>query len=289
MSISQYQREVNQIDKEIVSLEAKKAEAVKKSASYQSKIHDIQKSITKSISPSMLNSKQRSIETYTRELDKYLKESAEYEKKIAALRKRRGEKYLRLQKAQQDESNQQLKTIQAQTMEMQRMRQDYEARIDALTNVFTQDDAVLDDAEKSDEEYDAFVSHASEDKEDFVDEFVHEMRELDIKVWYDTTELKWGDSLRQRIDDGLRKSRFGIVVLSPNYIAEGKYWTKAELNGIFQLDSINGKVLLPIWHGLSKKQVIEYSPIIADRKAMTTANMTAKEIAEAMKQLITPE
>ena len=94
--------------------------------------------------------------------------------------------------------------------------------------------------------------------------------------------------MRQRIDDGLRKSRFGIVVLSPNYIADGKYWTKAELDGIFQLESVNGKMLLPIWHGLSKKQVMEYSPIIASKKAMTTANMTPQEIAEEMKMLLNP-
>ena len=95
--------------------------------------------------------------------------------------------------------------------------------------------------------------------------------------------------MREKIDKGLAKSRYGVVVLSPNYIAEHKYWTKAELNGLFQVESINGKVILPIWHNLTKKQVVEYSPIIADRKAMTTALMTAEEIAVQLKELFTPE
>lgn len=91
--------------------------------------------------------------------------------------------------------------------------------------------------------------------------------------------------MREKIDRGLSKSRYGVVVLSPNYIAEQKYWTKAELNGLFQVETINGKTILPIWHNLTKKQVTEYSPIIADRKAMTTANMTAAEIAGELASL----
>ena len=47
--------------------------------------------------------------------------------------------------------------------------------------------------------------------------------------------------MRARIDEGLRKSKFGVVILSPNYIAENKYWTKAELDGLFQMEVLMGK------------------------------------------------
>ena len=57
-----------------------------------------------------------------------------------------------------------------------------------------------------------------------------QLKKQGLKVWYDTNKLKWGDSMREKIDKGLAKSRYGVVVLSPNYIAEHKYWTKAELN-----------------------------------------------------------
>ena len=57
---------------------------------------------------------------------------------------------------------------------------------------------------------------------------------------------------------------------------------------MFQVETINGKTILPIWHNLTKKQVTEYSPIIADRKAMTTALMTPAEIAEELKKLFKP-
>ena len=110
-----------------------------------------------------------------------------------------------------------------------------------------------------------------------------------VKVWYDKSKIKWGDSMRARIDDGLRKSKFGVAILSPNYIAEGKYWTKAELDGLFQMESINGKTLLPIWHNLTKKQVMDYSPILASKLAMTTATMTAEEIADELLDMLSSE
>ena len=170
------------------------------------------------------------------------------------------------------------------------MQASYENRIDELQRQLAKS-VVLpqQNNSESEEEYDVFVSHAWEDKEDFVDEFVDELKKQGLKVWYDTNKLKWGDSMREKIDKGLAKSRYGVVVLSPNYIAEHKYWTKAELNGLFQVESINGKVILPIWHNLTKKQVAEYSPIIADRKAMMTASMTAEEIAVQLKELFTLE
>ena len=101
--------------------------------------------------------------------------------------------------------------------------------------------------------------------------------------------MKWGDSMRAKIDEGLCHSRFGVAVLSPDYIAEGKYWTKAELDGLFQLESINGKMLLPIWHNLTKKQVIDFSPIIAGKLAMNTASMTPDEIADKLVELLHDE
>lgn len=92
--------------------------------------------------------------------------------------------------------------------------------------------------------------------------------------------------MRESIDKGLQKSKFGIVVLSPDYIKEGKYWTKQELNALFQLETINGKTILPIWHNLTKKDVLEYSPIIADRNAMNTTMLTPEEIALELSKLL---
>lgn len=280
MSSEQYQRTVNSLDKEIADLEKKKAAKDKEVAKLQSKINSLEKSITSHISQSTFNSKMRQIASCGSDQAKKSNDSAELGRKLAEKRKKGADAYLKLQKEQQKEQRKQddiNRKIQAS----------YEAQIEELQQLLLQSSATIANEALLAEEYDIFVSHAYEDKESFVDEFVEALCNQGLKVWYDTDELKWGDSMREKIDKGLAKSRYGVVVLSPNYIAEHKYWTKAELNGLFQVETVNGKTILPIWHNLTKKQVVEYSPIIADRKAMTTALMTPQEIAEALRELFT--
>lgn len=284
MSVEQYQREVNSLDKDLADLEKKKAAADSKYADLHSKITSESASIKKTSSASTVKSKLHQIESWSKDADKKAKESADLCKKIADKRKKRNDAYGKLQKAEQQENKK-------RDSELKNIRQMYEARIEELTKA-TEVPVVLHNENSdldSDEKYDVFISHAWEDKEGFVDEFVAELEMLAIKVWYDRQRIKWGDSMRARIDDGLKKSKFGIAVISPDYIADAKYWTKAELDGLFQLESVNGKMLLPIWHNITKQQVMNYSPIIASKLAMTTASMTAGEIAIEMKSLLSDE
>ena len=281
MSVSLYQNNVNRLDKEIADLEAKKAKLDSECAALQSRILSVQNSITKNTSVSSLQSKQRQISGYQRDVSRKETDSAQLGKKIAEKRKRRIDENQRLQKAQEQENRKQQDAN-------RRIQQSYERQIATLNAQLTiaKNYATIIAPDKGEtEEYDVFVSHAWEDKESFVEEFVSELEKLGLKVWYDKSQMKLGDSMRQKIDTGLKKSRFGIVVLSPNYIAENKYWTKAELDGLFQRETYNNKVILPIWHNLTKKQVIDFSPIIADRKAATTALQTPAEIAQEIKDL----
>lgn len=280
MSVDLYQRTVNSLDKDIADLEKKKAAADKKAANEAKKANNV--TISKNASAATIRSKQREIERHKTASNKASAESADYAKKIADKRIKRNNAYQKLQKEQQKEQQTQQKVF-------KNMQQEHEKRIAELQSQALPTDINMGNnalREQTIEEYDVFISHAWEDKDDFVDELVDEMRKVGITVWYDTTKISWGDSMRQRIDEGLRKSKFGVVVLSPNYIAEGKYWTKTELNGLFQLESINGKTLLPIWYNLNKQDVINFSPIIADKKAMTTASMTAQEIAAELAALL---
>lgn len=78
--------------------------------------------------------------------------------------------------------------------------------------------------------FDVFISHASEDKNAVVRPLAHALSSGGLKVWYDEFELKIGDSLRRKIDTGLAKSRFGVIVLSRSFF--GKGWTNYELDGL---------------------------------------------------------
>ena len=143
--------------------------------------------------------------------------------------------------------------------------------------------------ERSEEEpdeigYDAFISHASEDKQEFVRPLAEKLTELGLKIWYDEFELKVGDSLRGSIDRGLVNSRYGIVVLSKDFFS--KNWPQYELDGLTAREIDGRKVILPIWYGISKKDVLGYSPPLADKIAIDSSKETIAEIAAELKEEI---
>jgi len=122
-----------------------------------------------------------------------------------------------------------------------------------------------------------FISHASEDKESFVGPLAVELRNH-MEVWFDEFELKLGASLRSSIDNGLRTSDFGVVVLSPHFF--GKKWTVAEVNGLFALEDANRKIILPVWYSVDEKAVRDFSPILADRLAVDAAKGLSRVVEE---------
>ncbi len=138
--------------------------------------------------------------------------------------------------------------------------------------------------EDSSKVHDVFISHASEDKDEIVRPLANALISKGLEVWYDEFTLRIGDSLRQKIDQGLASSRVGLVVLSTSFIAKG--WTNYELDGIVTRTISGEQILLPIWHGLTKQQVVDYSPSLADKVARSTATHTIDEIADEIADLL---
>jgi hypothetical protein len=138
--------------------------------------------------------------------------------------------------------------------------------------------------ENTNKTYDVFISHASEDKDELVRPLAYALIAEGLSVWYDEFEMKIGDSLRRKIDKGLSNSRFGIVVLSKDFIKKG--WTNYELDGIITKSVTGEQVILPIWHNITKKEVIDYSPSLADKLARNTAIYTVEEIAGEIAEVI---
>lgn len=132
--------------------------------------------------------------------------------------------------------------------------------------------------------YDVFISHASEDKDSIVRALANALVDEGLNVWYDEFTLRIGDSLRQKIDRGVATSRVGLVVLSPSFISKG--WTNYELDGIVTRAVSGDQILLPIWHNITKQQVLEFSPSMADKVARSTATHTVEEISEEISDLL---
>lgn len=133
-------------------------------------------------------------------------------------------------------------------------------------------------------EYDVFISHASEDKAAIVRPLAEALRAEGLRVWYDEFELRIGDSLRRKIDKGLASSRVGLVVLSRHFTSKG--WTNYELDGIVTRAVTGEQTLLPIWHEITKAEVVAFSPSLADKVARSTGNHTVEEIAAEIAELI---
>ena len=134
------------------------------------------------------------------------------------------------------------------------------------------------------DEYDFFVSHASEDKDDLVRPLVDALTRRGLKVWYDELSLEVGDSLRRKIDQGLSQSRFGIVVLSNGFFS--KEWPQYELDALVNKSISGQKVILPIWHGVDHSEVSQYSHNLADKVAFSTSSLNVSQMADEFLKLV---
>jgi len=132
--------------------------------------------------------------------------------------------------------------------------------------------------------WDVFISHASEDKDAVARPLRDALTRKGITVWLDEAQMRIGHSLRRKIDDGIRSSRFGVVVLSEAFFHKG--WTNHELDGLVTRTVAGEQSLLPIWRDLSADQVRAFSPSLADKVAMSTEAFTIEEIAEQIGEVV---
>ena len=281
MSISTRHNEVVRHQKGLADLQKKFADESKKEAAKAKDLDRIERSITKSTPASSLRSKQQQITRIMDEISKIQSKKAELSKKIAeqnyklhkaqvALGKEEEKERKKLHDAEKKREREQLNHQRAITQEL---RSQYSLRNQPSNPQITRE-----------VNYDAFISHASEDKDTFVKPLVEALQSNGYKVWYDEFTLKVGDSLRRSIDNGLINSRYGIVVLSSAFFA--KNWTQYELDGLVTREMEGHKVILPIWHLVTKDQVQNYSPTLADKKAINSSLSTISEIVTQLAEVL---
>ena len=135
----------------------------------------------------------------------------------------------------------------------------------------------LNDARRTEKpslhEFDVFISHANGNKEEFVSGLTDALVKLGISIWYDANTLEWGDNWKLQITNGLKKCRFGIVVISPEFL--GREWTEKELNELLQRQNESGeKVILPLLYKMTVADLKKSYPQVADLQALTVTRET---------------
>lgn len=118
---------------------------------------------------------------------------------------------------------------------------------------------------------DVFISYAYEDKDAIARPLYDALIANGITVWFDEVKLELGDSLRSKIDEGLTRCRYGIVILSPRFLASD--WTRRELDGLVAWETASGeKTILPVLHELDAETLASYSPLLAGRLASRSSD-----------------
>jgi hypothetical protein len=127
------------------------------------------------------------------------------------------------------------------------------------------------------ESKDVFICHASEDKSDIIKPLVAAFKREGISYWHDEAEIKWGDSIVEKVNEGLRISRYVIVVISKHFLL--KKWPQRELNSVLNVESSTGKVrVLPLIVGTDKvkRDIFQKYPLLNDKFYLTWENDTQK-------------
>jgi hypothetical protein len=133
--------------------------------------------------------------------------------------------------------------------------------------------------------YDAFISHAVEDKIPIANELCERLEKAGLQIWYSGKELSAGDSINTTIHAGLEESRYGIVILSPNYIS--KTWPLREFYILLGRERNGQKIILPVLHDITPEELALKDLTMADRfgiKADKGLDHVVDKLLTAMRQ-----
>lgn len=135
--------------------------------------------------------------------------------------------------------------------------------------------------------YDVFISHASEDKDNFVRPLALKLKRYGVKVWYDEFSLQLGSSLSRSIDTGLLNSRYGIIILSKFFF--NKDWPEYEIKSLNAIELGQKNKIIPIWKDVTRNKVLKFSPYLADKLAIVSKNYSLEQIAIKLIESIRPD
>ena len=286
MPVQTTKNDVERTQREIETLSRRLTDETKKEADRTDRILRAKQTILSTRSQSTIQSKLREITQHEKEVGQIQKRKADLTKKLTDKTARLHDYQRRIMREQRREHEAVLTKLTTQQKAAERERLSQLSRIMAPTVSYLSL-PVKGSFSRSSVHHDAFISYATEDKESLVRPLAEKLTAAGFNIWVDELQLTVGDSLRRSIDKGLATSRFGIVVLSPDFFA--KDWPQYELDGLVNREVSEGtKVILPLWHKVSKDEVRSYSPSLADKVALSTGSYTLDELVVQLGRVLRP-
>ncbi len=131
--------------------------------------------------------------------------------------------------------------------------------------------------------YDAFVSHAVEDKIGITNELCERLEKAGLKIWYSGSELGIGDSIERSVYKGLDESAFAIVVISPQYLE--KKWPMHELHALLYKETKGEQKILPVLHNITFSELVVRFPFMADRWCVSSSKGIGQVADEIVRKI----
>lgn len=273
-SISMLESKIKRLRTDIQSLETKRAKSVDSEAKSVIKINKATIARDKSKSSATINSKNKEIQQEHKNVASEKEQQSKIMKSLTTKNKDLNDAMTDLSKLQMKEQN---KIVKQQEINLKAIQNQQHSQIEKMLTVSVKEDPI--------KEYDVFISHSADDKDEYVSKLAEALKNVGIEIWYDSDSIGWGQSIRQSIDKGLSNSRYGIVVISPTFIE--KYWTNYELDGILSKESSTGRqIILPIWHNVTADQVKQYSHSLSGKLALNSAVNTIDDIVDNLQRLL---
>lgn len=137
--------------------------------------------------------------------------------------------------------------------------------------------------------YDAFLSFANEDG-DAATALYEALTAQGLKVWFSRVHLEHGSSIWGVIDEAIRNSESGIVLLSEHTFSDPTHFPIQELNTLRNLEIYRNRKLIPVYHGIDNGFILDNYATLSDlyatntRKGILTAAEDVGNILQKIKQ-----
>lgn len=110
---------------------------------------------------------------------------------------------------------------------------------------------------------DVFICHSNKDKKDYVYPFINALRDHGITYWIDEADMNWGDRLIKEIGDGIKSSRYVIVIITQHFLSGS--WPQTELENVLAREASKGEVIVLPLLVAPKEIVFEQYPLLYNK------------------------